>query len=91
MKTRVECLQHAVMCEHMASDTAQDAHRTVLLTMAAHWRTLADHAPMPARSGTPRNGETSTSVAPANEAMQARDVEERAAGDEHAIRITREF
>ena len=45
MKTKAECLQHAVLCERMAAD-ADRANRETLLATAAHWRTLADHAPV---------------------------------------------
>jgi hypothetical protein len=45
MKTKMECLQRAVMCERMSADADAEANRLALVVTAAHWRALADHAP----------------------------------------------
>jgi hypothetical protein len=45
MKTKMECLQSAVMCERMSADTDEEANRLALVATAAQWRALADHAP----------------------------------------------
>ena len=45
MKTKTECLRYAVLCEQMAADADYEAARIALLVTAAHWRTLAKHAP----------------------------------------------
>ena len=45
MKTKTECLRYAVLCEQMAADADYEAGRIALLATAAHWRSLANHAP----------------------------------------------
>lgn len=45
MKTKTECLQYAAPCEQMAADADYEAGRVALLVTAAHWRSLANHAP----------------------------------------------
>ena len=45
MKTKTECLEFAALCEQMAVDADHEAGRIALLVTAAHWRSLASHAP----------------------------------------------
>jgi len=45
VKTKTECLEYAALCEQMAADADHDVSRLALLATAAHWRTLANHAP----------------------------------------------
>jgi hypothetical protein len=45
VKTKFECLEYAARCEQMAADADHETGRIALLASAAHWRTLADHAP----------------------------------------------
>ena len=45
MKTKTECLEYAAKCEQMAADADHEGGRIALLATAAHWRSLANHAP----------------------------------------------
>jgi hypothetical protein len=45
VKTKTECLEYAALCERMAADADHEAGRIALLATAAHWRSLANHAP----------------------------------------------
>jgi hypothetical protein len=60
MKTKTECLECAALCEQMAADADHETSRIALLATAAHWRTLAVHAPegkdRAARRRTPTGG-----------------------------------
>jgi len=45
VKTKTECLEYAARCEQMAADADHEGGRIALLTTAAQWRSLANHAP----------------------------------------------
>jgi len=48
MRTPLECFMKAAQCEELARAARDAANRPVLITMAAHWGTLAKTAIQPA-------------------------------------------
>jgi hypothetical protein len=44
MKSALECFLHAEKCEQMSRQALDNAARSMLLTIAEHWRTLGNTA-----------------------------------------------